>query len=184
LATTEIRAGYRHDTPPEWVDRTVKRLLDSVSSPLADLGAIVLTERIVATTRKGSRPMRRNKRGTLLGRYHPASNGQPAWIEIVTDEIIAEWSGRPLANWQFFRDRAIGRVLFHEIGHHLDRTIGAAARSGEPAAEAWMRTLWRQHARRHYWYLRLFKPVFAVFEKLFRFMAARGRAQHQVGKST
>ena len=183
MATVEIHADYRDYTPPAWVDRTVKRLLDSVSAPLTDLGAIVLTERIVATTRKGSRPMRRNKRGTPLGRYHPAWNGQAAWIEIVTDEIVAEWSGRPLANWQFFRDRAIGRVLFHEIGHHLDRTIGATARSGESAADAWMRTLWRQHARRHYWYLRPFKPAFAILGKFFSFMAARGRAQRH-SKST
>jgi hypothetical protein len=63
-------------------------------------------------------------------------NGPPAWIEIVVDDIVAELSVWPLANWQFARDGGVGPVLFHEIGHHLDSTIGAEARSGEPAADA------------------------------------------------
>ena len=99
MATITIHTEYRRYNPPEWVDPTVRRLLDSVSVQLTDLGAIVLTERIVATTRKGSRVMRRNKRGTPLGVYHPAWNGQPAWIEIVVDDIVAELSDWPLANW-------------------------------------------------------------------------------------
>ena len=147
-----VHSDFRDYTPPDWVCRSVERLLASVSQvQLAGLGAVVLTERAVATTRKGSRPMRKNRRGTPLGRYHLAWNGQPAWIEIVADQVVDELSRRPLANLQFFRDRAVGRVLFHEIGHHLDNRIGVEARSGEPAADAWARTLWRQHARRHYW---------------------------------
>jgi hypothetical protein len=184
LATITIHTEYRRYNPPEWVDPTVRRLLDSVSVQLTDLGAIVLTERIVATTRKGSRVMRRNKRGTPLGVYHPAWNGKPAWIEIVVDDIVAELSDWPLANWQFARDGAVGRVLFHEIGHHLDARIGAEARSGEPAAEAWAQSLFRQHVRRHYRYMRPLKPVFALFARFARFMTARKRAQRQLGKST
>jgi hypothetical protein len=185
LAEIEIHADYRHYTPPDWVHPTVKRLLASVpAAHLHHLASIVLTECAVATTRKGSRSMRKNRRGTPLGRYHPAWNSQPAWIEIVVDQVVAELSQKPLANLQFSRDHAVGRVLFHEIGHHLDRTTGAAARSGEPAAEKWMRTLWRQHARRHYWYLRPLRPVFAVLAKFFRFVAARQRAQRQPDTST
>ena len=181
----EIHSEFREYVAPDWVLRTVKRLLASVpDAQCRGLGAIVLTERAVTTTRKGSRSKRKDRRAIPLGCYHHARDGAPAWIEIVMDEIVSELSEKPLANWQFRRDRAVGRVLFHEIGHHLDRTIGAAARSGEPAAEAWMRTLWRQHARRHYWYLRLFKPIFVVLEKFFKFMAARERAQRQLGKST
>jgi hypothetical protein len=98
LATIGIHSDYRHYLPPEWVERTVRRLLDSVSVQLTDRDAIVLTERIVATTRKGLRPKRGTKHGMSLGGYHPAWNGQPAWIEIVADEIVAGLSDWPLAN--------------------------------------------------------------------------------------
>jgi len=49
------------------------------------------------------------------------------------------------------------RVVRHaEIGHHLDRTIGAQARGGEPAAEDWNKRLGRLYFPRRYWWVRPF----------------------------
>ena len=48
------------------------------------------------------------------------------------------------------RDLALAGVLFHELGHHLDATVGAAARAGERAAEDWSVRLHRQYFRRRY----------------------------------
>jgi hypothetical protein len=48
----------------------------------------------------------------------------------------------------------VSQTLFHEIGHHLDATLGSAARSQESAAEDWCRRLSRMHFRKRYWYLR------------------------------
>jgi hypothetical protein len=31
----------------------------------------------------------------------------------------------------------VGRVLFHEVGHHLDATLGSVGRTGEGSAHAW-----------------------------------------------
>jgi hypothetical protein len=50
-------------------------------------------------------------------------------------------------------------------------------------SDAWARRLFRQHARRHYWYFRPLKPVLAIFGRFARFMAARKRTKQQLHKS-
>ncbi|MCI0419435.1 MAG: hypothetical protein L0387_23195 [Acidobacteria bacterium] len=54
-------------------------------------------------------------------------------------------------------------TLFHEIGHHLDATIGAPAPSGEAAAEQWSNRLSARYLRKRYWYL---VPLLKVFGAL------------------
>jgi hypothetical protein len=46
----------------------------------------------------------------------------------------------PLGRLQITRDLIVGRVLYHEIGHHLDVTLGSVGRGGEHGAEAWQAT--------------------------------------------
>lgn len=121
--------------------------------------------------------MRRNRKGTPLGLYHPAWMGELPWIELVADEIVARLRLPLFRKLQIYRDHTVGRVLFHEIGHHLETTIGSAGRTGEPAAEAWQERLWRQHMRQRYWYLRPLKFLFRWLGQFARFMAARARAQ-------
>lgn len=68
------------------------------------------------------------------------------------DNIIAGVSNvfwyLPVARKMMFSE-----PVLHEIGHHLDCTIGAPARSGEAAAEAWQKRLSHSYAKQHYWYL-------------------------------
>jgi hypothetical protein len=60
---------------------------------------------------------------------------------------------RALMRVPLLRNIALADTLFHEIGHHLDNTIGAPARRGEAAAEAWQVRLLKFYFRKQYWYL-------------------------------
>ena len=61
----------------------------------------------------------------------------------------------------------LAHSLYHEVGHHLDSTIGSASRTGEAAAEDWRRRLTRIHTRRRYWYL---LPMFVLIRMIFRLL--------------
>jgi hypothetical protein len=92
-------------------------------------------------------------------------------VELVVDNILPPALPRVLLWFQVIRDARIAATLYHEIGHHLDSTIGAATRQGEAAADDWQMRLMTLHMRKRYWYLhplgRLFGPLFA------RWMLAR-----------
>src|SRR5688572_1777939 len=123
---------------------TVERLIASLpETHCRGLGAIVLTD--THTTRsRGTRRSRASRRGTVLGTYHRPWKGEPAWIELVVDEIVKDLP-RPLDRIGLVRDMTVGRVLFHEVGHHLDATVGSVGRTGEHGAEAWGRRLSRAY---------------------------------------
>ena len=166
---------------PHWFRRTIERLLSSLPDGYCQgLASIVLTEAVVATARKGARKSRANRRGIPLGRYHRAWNGQPAWVELVVDEIVKQLP-KPFDRVQITRDFVVGRVLFHEIGHHLDATVGSVGRTGERGAEAWEARLSRIHLRRRYGYLRPLSPVLAVFGRMARNLSRREARDGKAG---
>ena len=74
-------------------------------------------------------------------------------IDIVVDNVVAGYHPLFFA-FRVFREHLVADVLFRELGHHLDATIGAAAPSGEAAAEDWSRRLARSYFQRRYWWLR------------------------------
>lgn len=115
------------------------------------------------THRVGGRKYHRNN---CRGFYNHEWRGQPAWIQLVTDNIVAGYSAS-LLRLQLFRDHAIAQTLYHEVGHHLHETVGLATRGGEEAAEDWSKRLSKIHIRRRYWYLR---PVILVLKTLVRFL--------------
>src|SRR5262249_23283985 len=79
------------------------------------------------------------------------------WIEIAVDNVMtASFPPGPLRILSYIpvlRDIPFAAVLFHEVGHHLDFTIGAPAPSGEAAAEAWEERLLLSYTRKHFWFL-------------------------------
>jgi hypothetical protein len=79
-----------------------------------------------------------------MGRYYRAARGEPAWIEIVVNEIVGDLP-TPLHSLQLARDLTLGKVLFHEIGHHLHSTHRGIGASGESSAQAWQARLSRIH---------------------------------------
>lgn len=77
---------------------------------------------------------------------------------------------RPLSRLQFVRDVVMARILFHEVGHHLQATAQSLRREAESGAEAWRVRLSRIHFRRHYWFLR---PIVRLLAPVQRRLKAR-----------
>lgn len=152
----ENYAGYR---PPRYAYRAIAQLLSRMPTHyLSGLQSVVLTSgSAIGKGKTGRVAGKKYARKECLGFYHPKLRGEQAWIEIVVDNIVAHWFApgmlRFLAYIPPFRDMAFTRTVYHEVGHHLDCTIGAPAPSGEAAAEAWMKKLGRAYFRRRYWYL-------------------------------
>jgi hypothetical protein len=170
-----IHSDFKTGVEPRWMRKTVERLLASLpDTHYKGLGAIVLTETEVTRNRRRGRRSRRSRHGTILGTYHPAWNGQSAWIELVVDQIVKDLP-RPLDRIPVAREITVGRVLFHEIGHHLDATLGSVGRTGEHGAEAWEARLSSQYLRRRYGYLRRLVPVMRVMARIAKAISARQR---------
>jgi hypothetical protein len=157
--------NYKDYQPPRFVHRTVANLLACVPKQyLTGLQSVVLTNAKAIGKGKTTRVEgKRYNRHECLGFYHPGRRGQAPWIEIVLDNIIADVPNIFLY-LPAVRNLIFNQMLFHEIGHHMDSTIGAPARSGEAAAEAWKERLSHTYAKEHYRYLILFarlviKPI-------------------------
>lgn len=175
-----VYENYEGYQPPWNVRATVARILsDAPQQYLSGLGALVLTNSAVTGQGKTRRVAgKRYPRRECLGFYHPKLKGEQAWIEIVVDNVVNEWFGRGKAQFMsripVLRNMAFANVLYHEVGHHLEHTIGAPARSGESAAEAWNKRLLRSYFRRRYWYL---VPLLGVAKAIVARMGAlRDRA--------
>ena len=169
-----VGEAYRSYAPPKWVRPTVERLLAVVpAAHLSSVQAIVLTDAASLGVGKTQRVKgRKFDRRACRGFYHPKHQGAAASIHIVVDNVVAT-SGAPfLLTFRPFREHLLADVLFHELGHHLDVTIGAAAPGGEAAAEDWSRHLSRAYFQRRYWWLR---PVAQVLLPLVAWELSRRR---------
>lgn len=156
-----VRNHYQSYKPPPWVNRTVTQLLESLSGQyVGGLSSILLTESAMIGRGRSRRiGKRRYAMKSCLGYYQPRSPREPPSIVLVVDNILAD---SPRAFWRvpFFRETLLGRVLFHEVGHHINDTVGSLAGGEEASAEAWKRRLAQIHFRRKYWYLRpFFRPL-------------------------
>jgi hypothetical protein len=168
-----IHENYQDYRPPRYARPTIARLLLALPQHyLLGLQSVVLTN-AAAIGRGKTRRIQGKKylRNTCLGWYYPKWKGEPAWIEIVVDNIIAAHltpSVSFLIYIPIIRDFAFADTLFHEVGHHLDHTIGAPAPSGEAAAESWNRRLMASYLRKRYSYLRhwCFRPLLAIAKAL------------------
>ena len=162
-AMIQIHESYEGNEVPKWMRSTVERLLKSVPEDLlGGLGTVVLTDSASIghgkTHRVGGRKYNRSE---CRGFYHVGTRREVAWIELVTDNMLAGWP-RPILALQFARDVVVSETLFHEVGHHLHATVGSRGRSDEGAAEDWRRRLTRGHFRKWYWYLRPLARVTAL----------------------
>jgi hypothetical protein len=152
----ESYEGYR---PPRCARSTIAKLLSKLPQQyLSGLQSVVLTN-AAAIGRGKTRRVAGKKyvRNECLGFYHAKFKGEQAWIEIVVDNVIASWFGPSMPRFMHripvLRNIAFASTLYHEVGHHLDYTIGAPAPGGESAAEAWETRLLVSYFRKHYWYL-------------------------------
>jgi hypothetical protein len=181
-----IRSELDRETEPAWFRPTIERLLASLpEGSCQGLGAIVLTRTDITANRPRQRRARTNRKGIALGKYHRGWKGEPAWIELVVDEIITTIP-RELRWIRIFRDRAVGQVLFHEIGHHLDAKRLSVGRTGEHGAEAWESRLGRRYLQQRYGYLRPFAPLLLATTRLMMRVVRklRGRRGVRRGRSS
>ncbi len=170
----KIVEGYKTFRPPFDAAALVARLIDGLPARCGSgLHAIVLTD-----TASLSRSQRRGRAwsgqkkyhvGHVLGVYHPAWNGEPPWIELFMDKILA---GQRLLTLPIIRELVVSRVLFHELGHHIHYTQEPMHRDREAIADQWQRRLGRRFFRTRY---RLLFPLLLLLgraESWFRRRAA------------
>jgi hypothetical protein len=169
-----IREFYNGFVPPGYVRGLVSRLLFSVPSKYkAGLDVVVLTNQSGAPRRwrlgKVTSRKRRLPQDRVLGRYHFAHKGRPAWIELYVDKLVAglsQYRFVPLARTAIF-----AQVLFHEIGHHVHETVRPEFRETEDVADNWGRKLMANYFRTHYWYVP--KPTWKVVALVLKAMLAK-----------
>ena len=108
------------------------------------------------TQRMGSHVARKRKvpRSQALGFYCREWKGTPASIVLHVDKIVesARKSRLPLGV-PFLRDFWFGLVLYHELGHHIHRTVKPEYREREDVADNWAKRLSANYLRKRYWYL-------------------------------
>jgi len=170
-----IHENYKDYEPPAYVHSTIARLLGSLLQQyLSGLESVVLTNAAAIGRGKTRRVSgKKYSRNQCRGFYHRKSaHGQP-WIEIVVDNVIGgsffRRKPRILPRIPFMQDLVFWKTLFHEIGHHLDFSIGPLARGAESSAEAWAPRLMRGYFRKRYWYLMpLIRPAKVIVRAVLR----------------
>jgi len=176
--TGEIRINeaYRSYSPPVNASAVVHELLSSVPSKyLQGLSCVVLTNQSALSRRdrKGKVWSRKRKfnKSRILGRYHrapPRSHYSP-WIELRVDKIV-EGVTKAVLWLPFAREVAFGHVLFHELGHHIHRTIRPEHTEKEDVADKWAGKLNANFIRKKYRYA---MPVIVPIAKVYGFMRRR-----------
>jgi hypothetical protein len=165
----QIEERYAAYRPPFDVPKVVRGLIAPVPEKytrglkqiiLVDSGSLSRRDRV---GKVWSRKRKRSKQD-ILGRYR--HNNGAAWIEIRVDRTIETWTGMP--RWLFWipmvRFIVIGEVFYHELGHHIHRTIRPEFREREDVAESWKRKLSSNFIRKRYWYV---FPILLAMKKIY-----------------
>lgn len=139
---------------PYLSDLVVRGLRDVPDDLVTGLAEIVLRDHaslsqketeVLALSRSGRVPLQ-----ALRGVYYPSAAGPR--IEIFVDAIASEWPSSFLF-LPFVRDYIVLKVLYHEIGHHIEFRRGAADKSSgrsEAKADQWSNDLLRHYFRAQY----------------------------------
>ena len=160
-----IIESYRDFDPPPNFRRIVETLLRYVSPRyLVGLKTIVLTNRAALTRDKRKQKVwNRNRKVRLaesLGSYSASRKSSPASVWLYVDNIVE--AGVAWFNWvPVLRYAVAGKVLYHEIGHHIHAVIRPVHEGRENVAEDWSDKLMKNFYRKHYWYIFPFLYVLA-----------------------
>lgn len=165
---------YRGAPPVANLERVVERMLSRLPTGyFAGFGTVSLRDWESLSKRERIKRKKAGPHKELLGTYFPPTAQDPAYIHLFIDTIFA---GLPKTFSRIppVRDILLGKVLYHELGHHLHRVIRPEHRDAELVAEEWRKRLLGEYFRREYWYLLpLFWPV-AIWAR--RRKRRRGRA--------
>jgi hypothetical protein len=147
-------------------------MLDSVPRKyLTGLSAVVLTNAGALPRKRRNSSIKARQRkmrlGAAAGLYHAAAKGNHAWIEIFVDNTMRGWDKTLWRRVRLFRESKLSDVLFHEIGHHIHRTVRPEYREKEDVADVWKVRLQRNyHGQRYGWIRivsRVIQPVLGSF---------------------
>jgi hypothetical protein len=142
LVVVEVIEAYRQYRPASNVRVTVQELLVTVPpGQLSGLARVVLTNALALTgVRKRHWSWYRGKKlrhaAGAAGLYHRATRTEPAWIEVFVDRTLSS-APRWVLRFKFVLSGWLGRVLFHEIGHHIHATQRPEHRQREDVADEW-----------------------------------------------
>jgi hypothetical protein len=145
--------------------KIIENLLSSIDPDyLRGLGSIVLSSQ-----RDLSRVGRRKKflsRGRkipsldVLAYYGPHYRGNPAFIEIYVDRILAFYPALFL-QLPMMGFILIGKIFFHELGHHLHNTSHPEFKEKEDVADEWSKKLMKSAFLRRYRYaVPILRPIY------------------------
>ena len=158
-----VQENYKDYIPQVNVKKTVQILLNYVPpEDLAHLQFIVLTN-----TAALSRARKRQRRSSgaplsrVMGRCYQRWKGQPAYIELYVDNILKDVSWYDL-RLPMFRNWMFAKILYHEIGHHVQVLSNAKLVKEEVFAEKYAASLKKSFSRQRYGYLRFLLPLIKV----------------------
>lgn len=169
-SNVKVVEAYRDYTPSIDATLIVRQLLDTVPEKyLRGLDCVLLTNEAALPRRDriGRVWSRKRKfdKSRVLGRYYRRNSQNQAYIELRVDKIL-RWMERVPAAF-IFRKVLFGHVLFHEIGHHIHRTIRPEYKEKEDVADDWAGKLNANFVRRRYWYA---LPILLPASKTYRLM--------------
>jgi hypothetical protein len=139
--------------------RVVRSALGTVPNAfLLGLELVVLRDSESLTRRERNQKVKsrsgRVRKTSLRGVYYGRSKLSGARIELIMDRLLGAWP-EWMARIPFFRSMMIARILFHEVGHHIQQSRRIPG-SEEKAADQWSEEFTRRFLRRQYWYLQPF----------------------------
>lgn len=158
-STSLIQEIYKDYTPSVNVKKTVQILLQYVSpQDLAHLQSIILTNTAaLSRARKRQRSSSGASISDVLGRCHYRCKGQLAYIEIFVDNILNSGSWYDL-RIPMLRNLMFAKVLYHEIGHHVQVISNSKLIKEEAFADKYATRLKKRFLQQNYRYLRPFVP--------------------------
>lgn len=164
----KIQDAYRDFIPPVNAKRTVGRLLLGIpGNNVSGIKTVVLTNAGGLSHDRRKQKTLSRKRKVLIrdsrGLYHQRWQDGPAWIEVFVDNVCWGWPSW-LLRIPFFCDLAFADVVFHELGHHIQKTRVPEFKEREDVADKWGEKLSHHYLRRRYWYLMLFFAVALILK--------------------
>lgn len=152
-----IQDAYRDFVPPVNAQRTVRHLSSGIPGKyVSGIKTIVLSNAGGLSHHRRKQKTLSRKRKVLIresrGLYHQKWQNEPAWIEVFVDNVCQDWPSW-LLRIPFFRDLAFADVVFHELGHHIQKTQVPEFKEREDVADKWSKRLGRHYFWRRYWYL-------------------------------
>lgn len=183
---TEIQEVYSAYTPPMPIGTAVRRMVSHIPQEyLRGLRTIVIRDSgSLNHDRRRAKTWSRKKKVRMAdcrGLYHERQGQDSAWIELFADNILGNVSGKNRLFWRipFVQDLFLSRTLFHEIGHHIHKTIAPRHTEREDNADKWMLRLGRRYFIRKYWYLAPLHLALSLIYRCFKGSLNHWMRDHQ-----